>query len=395
MDQMVMPPLGLMYLSSYLKSKNIDADIYDLGQNDITKIPQTRITAFTATTPQYNYAVNAVKSIKHHTIKVIGGPHVSCFDYPNDFDITIKGEGESALYSICTTSKIENCHIVGNPILDLDSLPFPDREWDGFKNYRYIFKDYNFTTALTSRGCPYHCGFCFNMFGTKVRFMSAKKVIDEANIIKDLGYDGIMYYDDTFTLDKKRTRKIAEGLRNIDIKFRCFVRANTVTYEQLEMMKNNGCIEIGMGVESGSQAILNNINKGITIEQCKNVIDNCHKINLSIKIFLMIGLPSESKYTIEETKKFIIDTKPDDFDITIYTPFPKTDIWQNYWNDQKLLNNGLKLDIIFKKNIDYNSMFYKGINGRYSSNVATYNLSFEDIEKSRDEIESLKDIIKQ
>lgn len=390
-DQLVMPPLGIMYLSSYLRSKGLDTKIHDLAQRK-DSIPYAKYTAFTATTPQYNYAVDAMKSIEHDTVKIIGGPHVSCFDCNNDFDVTVKGEGELALTSICNTSKIENCRIVGSPIWDLDKLPFPDREWDGFKNYRYIFKDHNFTTAITSRGCPYRCGFCFNMFGTKVRFMSAEKVIEEANIIKDLGYDGIMYYDDTFTLNKNRAKKIYNGLHDIDIKFRCFVRANTVNYDLLKHMKDNGCIEIGMGVESGSQKILNNINKGITVEQCKKVISDCHKIGLSIKIFLMIGLPSENKHTIEETKKLITESKPDDFDITIYTPFPNTNIYDTYQKDRH--NKSRKIDIVFKENIDYNSMFYKGVNGRYSSNVETQGLSFEDIEKIRDDIESLKDIIK-
>lgn len=158
-------------------------------------------------------------------------------------------------------------------------------------------------------------------------------------------------------------------------------------------MKEMGCVEVGMGVESGSQKILNIINKRTTVEQYKNVIKYCHKINLSIKIFVMVGLPSENHQTIEQTKQFIIDTKPDDFDISIYTPFPRTPIWDSYFNTATNLGTNSKLDIQFKDDINYNNMFYKSFNGMYSSNVATSSLSFQEIEKARDNIESVRRII--
>lgn len=251
-DQLVMPPLGLMYLSSYLKSKNISTQINDLaGSNNYNLIPEAKITAFTANTPQYPYALKSMKSLTHETTKVIGGPHVSCKGNCNidGFDISVIGEGESALQSIVKSNSISNLVIHGTPINNLDTLPYPDRKWDGFEKYKYKFKDYNFTTALTSRGCPYNCGFCFNMFGNRVRFMSPNRVIEEAKIISNLSYDGIMYYDDTFTLIKPRVRKISEGLSKLNMKYRCFIRANTVNKELLSTLKQTGCIEVGMGVE--------------------------------------------------------------------------------------------------------------------------------------------------
>lgn len=389
-DPLVMPPLGIMYLSSYLKSKGINTNIYDASITN-NKIPKSEITAFTSTTPQYNYTLNLLKNIKHETVKVIGGPHASsfmnCLD--DNFNVSISGEGEIVLESLCNTEFTKNSYMSGIPINNINTLPFPDRDWDGFKKYKYKINDYNFTTAMTSRGCPYKCNFCFNIFGNKVRFMSPDKVLEEAKLIKNhYGFDGVMYYDDTFTININRVKKIIKGLKNIDLKFRCFVRANTVNYEILKMLKDNGCVEVGMGAESGSQYILNSMNKQVNVEQTKNVIKICNKIGLRIKPFFMVGYPGENIETINMTKEFIRDTKPPDFNITIYTPFPGTQVWSEYHKKDS------KLYIEFKEPIDYNKMFYKSVEGRYSSNVRTSNLSYEDIEISRSEIESLKDYIK-
>lgn len=389
-DPLMMPPLGIMYLSSYLKNKGIKTDIYDASTTD-KKIPKARITAFTSTTPQYNYALDLLKSIKHETIKVIGGTHASSFMncLKDGFDVTVSGEGEIALNSLCNMKSVKSSHISGSPIHNIDTLPFPDREWKGFKKYRYQFEDYNFTTAMTSRGCPYKCNFCFNIFGNKVRYMSPDKVLEEAKLIKNCyGFDGVMYYDDTFTVNIDRIKKIIEGLNDIDLKFRCFVRANTVNYDILKLLKDNGCVEVGMGAESGSQHILDSMNKKIKIEESKNVIKMCNKIGLRIKPFFMIGYPGENIESVNMTKEFIKDTRPPDFDITIYTPFPRTQVWNEYYKKDS------KLDIEFKEPVDYNKMFYKSVEGRYSSNVRTSNLSYKDIEILRSEIESLKDDIK-
>lgn len=380
-DQLVMPPLGLMYISSYLKSKNIETQIHDLANSDnYNLIPEAKITAFTSTTPQYPYTLKALNSLTYDTVKVIGGPHVSSTNNCNNdgFDVSVIGEGELAMNQVVSTKSISNSVIHGTPINNLDTLPYPDREWEGFEKYHYNFKDYNATTAMTSRGCPYSCAFCFNMFGNKVRFMSPKRVIEEAKTIQSLGFNMIQYYDDTFTIIKPRVKKIAEGIKKLNMKYRCFIRANTVNKELLSNLKQTGCIEVGMGVETANQNILDNINKQITIEQCKSVIEHCHKIGLSIKIFLMIGLPGETKDTVNQTINFLKETKPDDFDCSIYTPFPKTSIYDNKED----------YDIEFNKSsLDYSKMFYKGKCGNYTSQVSTSNLTSKEIEILRDHID--------
>ncbi len=384
-DQLVMPPLGIMYLSSWLKSFGLSVEICDLSQNH--KIPVAKITALTATTPQYPYALNIIKSIKNETKTVIGGAHASSFGNCADFDIEVHGEGELALYNIVMNNKynipLPRIH-KGTLIENLDTLPFPDRYWDGFKKYHYNYDGIKFTTAMTSRGCPYNCAFCFRLFGQKVRNMSVERVITEAVQIQDLGFDGIMYYDDTFAINRERTTNIAKELNHIGMKFRCFTRANTIDEKLLCTLKKNGCLELGMGVESGSQKILDTVLKGVKVSDCERVIQMCRQNKMKLKIFLMLGLPGETTKTIEATKQFIIRNQPDDYDISIYTPFPKTKLWD--------LHQKNMTDIEYKEPIDYGHMFYKSVEGRYKSNVRTKELSFENIEHARHELEELKEI---
>lgn len=388
----IMPPLGLMYLSSYLKNNipDLKVKIIDMASNKNTTIPDSYdIYAFTSTTPQYNTTLSTMKETKlknPYSTFIIGGAHASCFQdkcLDDGFDCVIIGEGECALTNICNF-EIEhasnNVKIRGTfkskHIQNIDSIPFPDREFDGFQSYNYKINGKRTTTMITSRGCPFNCYFCCNVWGNNVRLRSPKNILKEVKQIKDhYNINSIQFYDDTFTVNKQRVIDICKGLKEFDITWRCFIHANTVTPQLLEQMHNSGCVEVGMGVESGSQKILNTINKKTTVEHNKETIKTCKNIGLRIKIFLMIGLPGESEETIQSTVKFLKETSPNDFDYTIYTPFPNTEIWNNQFN----------YDIKFNKDsLDYSKMFYKGISGRYTSQVSTSHLTSEKIEKYRD-----------
>ena len=389
-DQTVMPPLGIMYLSSYLKSKGYSVEIFDVptrGNNEL--IPESRVTAFTSTTPQYPEAIKCLNLIKYDdTTKVIGGMHATCGGGKclNDgFDVVCDGEGEYPLETIINSHEMSNIVIKSNPVKDIDSLPFPDRDWKGFEKYEYLINGERATTMITSRACPFSCYYCCNSGESKPRIRSAKNVIDEARIVHDKhGFGAVQLYDDIFTINRKRAIEIGKGFNEIGLKWRCFVHANTVNRELLQSMHDNGCVEIGIGVETGSQRILNTVNKKTKIENIINIHNICHDIGLRIKAFLIIGLPGENYSSIAETIKFLRKARPDDFDYTIYTPFPKTYIW----------DNADKFDIKFNKNsIDYSKMFFKGKAGEYTSQVSTKELSSNEIEHIRDCVD--KDIRKE
>ncbi len=389
----VMPPLGLMYLSSYLKSKGINSEIIDFSTNDIhnSDLIGYDIYAFTSTTPQYPYVISPkqIKELNPDSTIVIGGAHAMSFPDKcriDGFDCVVSGEGEKALLSIfkfIENGKKNNNKIYGiiksEQITDIDSIPFPDRNFKGFQKYHYGINGLPSTTMITSRGCPFECYFCCKTW-KGVRLRSSQNVIEEVRILKDMGFKGVMFYDDTFTVNRNRVLSICKELKELNMVWRCFIHANTVDEELLKIMHDSGCIEVGMGVESGSPKILKTINKKIDLNRVIEICNWCHEIGIRIKTFLIIGLPSESKDTLNETIEFLKHAKPDDFDYTIYTPFPNTKIW----------NENINFDIIFdKNNLDYRKMFYKGISGRYAAQISTSHLSSEEIEKYRDYVDTI------
>lgn len=385
----VMPPLGLMYLGSYLKSNGVKVTIFDMAANTSMKvedIPKQDIFAFTATTPNYPFSYDAMiklKDIYPESLYVIGGPHATCFheNIKGDWDAVMVGEGERTVLEYVQNPDSGVISGFGREIEDLDTLPFPDRDFEGFEKYTYKLDGFKCTTAMTSRGCPFKCAFCCKTWTGGVRYHSAEYVLKEVQLIKYMGFEAIMFYDDNITLDHKRLTRICNGLKVSGLKWRCFVHANTINQDILKKMHDSGCVEVGMGVESGSNRILKIINKNITIDKVKKAIKMCHEAGLRIKTFMIIGLPGEDENSVMETYRFLKESKPDDFDISIYTPFPMTDIWSN--------KSGY--DINFNPdNLDYSKMYYKGKAGSYCSQVSTSALSAERIEELRDIIDKIK-----
>lgn len=392
-DDQVMPPLGIMYLSAWLHFNLIKSDILDLANRRIRSdfrrndIPETTHYFFTATTPQYNEALLYMADIKcmhPDAIMVIGGTHATfrpeqCRS--DGFDYVVVGEGECAALRIMqddfNADEIKTGIIHGEIIQDLDYLPFPDRNFDGFTDYNYEVDGEKAVTMFTTRGCPFHCAFCAKMFDG-VRMRSSSSVLREVeHLKKDMGFNAVMFFDDTFTVNKSRLKRICSGLKRMRMKWRCFIHASTVDHKILKMMKDSGCVEVGLGVESGNRAILETIDKRTDLTQIRDVIKTCHDIEMRIKIFLIAGLPGETVDTLLDTERFILETKPDDFDLTVFVPYPGNDIW----------NNPDNYDIQFdKEHENFSDMFYKGRNGEYVPMVATSCLTSEDIVRMRDEI---------
>lgn len=383
-DEKVFPPLGILYLSSYLKKYGYDPEIIDLaGEKEIPEITAD-IIGVTSTTPQFPSAQEILKELKYNrqieAQYVIGGPHATCspnicMEYPS-FDTAVLGEGEISMLSLVQKYPLNISEISSDVISDIDDIPFPDRGAIDIHSYKYFIDDKPATTMITSRGCPYSCAFCSTVWGKKVRMHSASYVINEIKEIQKLGFQGIMFFDDILILNKKRLLNICEYLKKENIVWRCFARANIASREAFQVMAESGCKEVGVGIESGSQKILDTINKCTTVEQNRNVIKLAKECGIRIKVFIIVGLPGETRETIAETEKFLEETQPDDLDVTIYCPYPNTPI----------VNNPEMYDIKFNNN-DLRKAWFKGHPGEYSSIVSTNALSAEEIVAARERIE--------
>jgi radical SAM superfamily enzyme YgiQ (UPF0313 family) len=181
----------------------------------------------------------------------------------------------------------------------------------------------------------------------------------------------IIFYDETFTLDFSWIEKLCWILRRSGIKrkFRCSTRADRLTPEIAKILKSSGFEEVCVGVESGSQIILNNLNKKVTVQQNSLAVDICRKVGLKFKAFIMLGSPGETLETMEETYNWLANKKPDSVGLYMYTPLPGSDIFEHKEN----------YDIEFDFGADRS--YYGGKRNQMMSVVSTKALSNQDITK--------------
>ena len=380
-DQKVMPPLGLLYLSAVLKRAGHEVEVLDWA--DGQRVADADLHGVTSTTAQFYNAVVILKKIKEKQPDarvVIGGPHAtmdeeSCFK--EGFDCVAQGEGESAILDVIGLPKSKL--IKGVAVKNLDFLPMPDREALDLHSYRYKIDGEPATTMMTSRGCYYgKCSYCESrkIWGG-IRFNSASRVIAEVKTISNVyGFKAIMFYDDELLFNWRRDQKIAVALKEEEIKWRCFTRSDLLTEEKVRTIADCGCKEVLLGVESGSDRLLKNVNKGTTAALNKKAISLLKKYNIRCKAAIIIGLPGESWETIRETTKFLETSQPDDVDFSIMTVFPGTDIY----------SHPSKYDLEWGA-LDYEKMYHKGKPGEYHGTVRTSHMSTEEILGARKMLE--------
>ena len=359
-DEDVMPPLGLMYLSAVLNSKGISARVVDLGLND--EIPEGDL-FITGTTPQ----LAEILKLRRDAYTVVGGPHASIdpASLSLNFNLVVAGEGEEVIEGIVKNKPSGVIH--ANRIRHLDMLPFPDRRTAS--RYRYEIDGKAATTMITSRGCNGKCSFCCKAVMNRGIFLrSAENVLAEVTEIKQLGYGAIMFYDDTIAINRKRVESICSGLEKTGMRFRGFVRADQVDKELFCRMAQAGFYEILIGVESGSQKLLNTIQKHETVEQQRNAVLWAKAAGIRVKALMMVGLPGETWETVEQSRQFLLDTMPDSLDVTVLAVYKGTDIY----------NNPAKYDLTFQE-----PSWYKGRQEECVSTVSTSNMTQEDIISAR------------
>jgi anaerobic magnesium-protoporphyrin IX monomethyl ester cyclase len=394
-DEKVFPPLGLLYVGAVLESEGMDVKIIDLagvppekwlGKLEANEAEQSsKIWGITCTTPQFPFALSicdAIKRINNNAKVVVGGPHatvepVSCIPH---FDSVVIGEGEKAILNLVRNPGEYPESIQEALINDLDSIPFPARHLVDISSYHYSIDGRKVTNILTSRGCPYGCAFCCKTWGRQIRFRSPNNVLGEIKLLKEIyGFEGVMMYDDEFLINWSRDLKIFEGLHDLGMVWRCFTRANLLDEKKVKKMADCGCKEILIGIESGSDRILKNINKGTTREMNKRAINLLKKNGIRCKAALIIGLPGESLESIKETETFVEETQPDTADFSVLTVYPKSDIYEH---PEKYDLNFPKISNVADK------AYYKTKPGQYSANVSTSHLNGREIVEARERLDA-------
>ena len=370
-DERVFPPLGLMAVGAGLKLRGHDVVVYD---GEMEQLPlDYDYYGFGPTSPQYPHALECLHRIKQANPSarvVAGGPHVTLlYDQcvGDGWDSLVVGDGENA----ASEAFYGDRKVVYAESLQLDEYPIPDRTLVDIKSYHLSLHERPAATVVSSRGCPYSCGFCSKNHD-RVRINSAGRVIEEIDVLHDqFGYDAIAFPEDIFILNHRRTVKVCGHLKDKGIIWRCLVRADLILkYGRsfIDMMTSSGCVGVSMGIESGSNDILKKINKGETVEQMRDAVALLKSNGVFVKGFFIVGLPGENEETLAETEDFLRDMQLDEAEIKIFHPYPASPIFKNRE----------KYDVKWSP-IPLEHTFFKGRAGEYYGNVSTSALSTERI----------------
>lgn len=397
------PPLGLISLSAFLNQKGINTMVYDFNteiksnseiNNFLNKIEQEcdlteTIFGISFLTPYAYSSYEIAKNLKQkfpNNIIIAGGAHATFMANEilnsKQLDICVRGEGEYSLLEIIQNKDLEKIKgisfinkiddkITHNPdrerIKDINELPFPDYHLLNMKKYEPILGSYRKlpgANIITTRGCPGNCKFCCKSFGYKISFKSAESIIKEIKIlINNYKVKHINIYDDTFTLNKKRVIDFCDLLikENLRIEWTCFARIDTMDYEILSKMKKAGCYQIMYGVENFNQEILNDLSKGIKVEDIRKIIKLTRKIGIVCRVSVMVGHIHDTWETYKNNIKELKRLKPDILVSSIYTPIPGSKLYTWAKENNRLLTNDwskfagnnsvMKLDYLSQKDV--------------------------------------------
>ena len=362
------PPLGLAMVAAVLEKngylvKILDLPVLGFSENSLSTIigqEKPDVVGVTAMTPTINSAVSIVEKVKEcdsNITVVLGGAHATILPEETlksvpEIDVIVRGEGEQTILELVkvldeTSGDIdqvsgityrEGASIKSTPlrppILELDALPFPAFHLLPMRKYRLhppFGRRSPVMPIITSRGCPYRCVFCSkSVFGKKYRSNSPAYVVDEIRLLNEkFGVKEIKFYDDVFTLDRKRVVALCMQLKEqgIDIPWTCETRVNLVDSELLGVMKDAGCYMIEYGVESGNQRVLNSLKKDITLEQTIRAFKLTHEAGIETVAYFMLGSPQETPETIQETIEFAKKIDPDFVQFSMTTPYPGTELY--------------------------------------------------------------------
>ena len=348
------PTMSYPYIAAIFKKYGHSVKYY------INKIPDSSdIILIHVSLIRHQEELKHIREMKKKGIKNIGvyGPLATVKPgLFNDADFIIIGEPEGAILKICETNKIPRGDVKSSPILNLDSLPFPD--WSLFPLEKYSFSPIlplkPFTFILASRGCPYMCSYCpYKVFGTH-RTRDPEKVIEELKFLKENYKIKAFYFrDPTFSIGKERIMKLADLMikNKLNLKWGCETRLDLLDELLLNKLYDAGLRAIKVGIESLNHDLLIK-HKRIppNILHQEKIIKFCEKIGIKIIAFYIIGLPSDTKKSIKKTLKYSKKLNTSFANFNICTPIPGT----KFYNELKLkiteqnLNNFDNFHSVFK-----------------------------------------------
>lgn len=441
LDERVFVTLGILKIAACLERDGYVVEMLDLSgvknyeevSSDHAANSGAKIFGLTATTPQMPYAFKiamAIRAVRPDVKIIFGGPHVTLVcaalkkekklgqngrahrayaDLEKMADVLVAGDGEDAVFTALKPDSpkyIDADDPNGQLFMTetrLDELPWPARHLVDMDSYHYTIEGASKSYSIIGQlGCPFGCRFCGGRESPmlrRIRTRSTQNIIGEIeHLTQDYGANGIMFYDDETNVSPAMI-ELMTGLYDLqkrigkNLKMRGFIKSQLFNDQQAEAMYRAGFRWILVGFESGSERILSNIKKKSTRVENTRCMDIARRHGLKVKALMSIGHAGESEATIKETKDWLLEVKPDDFDATCITVFPGTpyhgdalqtskDVWTYTCPE-----NGDRLHS-YELNYTEAAGFYKGVPGEYKSYVFTDFLTPEKLVSMRDELES-------
>jgi radical SAM superfamily enzyme YgiQ (UPF0313 family) len=299
-----------------------------------------------------------------NTKVILGGPEVryNASDFlEHGADIIVIGEGEETMLELINKletkdeGKLNEVRGIGfnndygeiifteerSLINNIDDLPFPNRNGIDISKYQQAWKTHHKMDAIsvsTMRGCPYTCRWCSRaVYGLSYRRRSPAKVVEELLMLKEeYNPDTIWFVDDVFTVSHKWLSEFNEEIKRskLNIKYECITRADRMNEDVIKMLKESGCFRVWIGAESGSQKIIDAMDRRVKVEQVRQMIRLTKKYGIETGTFIMLGYPGETEKDIEETIIHLKKSDPDYFTITVAYPIKGTEFFEEVQANQ-------------------------------------------------------------
>ncbi len=372
------PPLGIAYLSSWLKkqlpyAQTVCCDV-SLGESPLAKakLHKPDLIAFTCTTIGYDNTVKIAARLRQAGVKtpfILGGQHISALPHtlPSFFDACVIGEGENALVQICreleTYNKLTKRVYKAARVENLDELPFPDREMFNLKHYLqpqgHCMDMVGIgTSMITSRGCAYKCCFCSSSrFFTGVRGNSAKYVADEMQMLKEkYNVEYLNVFDDLFQYDVPRLRELAKLVkeRGLDQKLIIQAHAPTFTQETAELLKQIGVVYCGFGFEASTPSMLKFLKNGVaTVDDNRRAVRLAHRLGMKAGSGFLTNVPGQTQEDLDANDRFIVEERLDAARKYVLCPYPGAPFW-DYALKKGLVSETMRFSDIYQMENGHN-----------------------------------------
>jgi radical SAM superfamily enzyme YgiQ (UPF0313 family) len=364
-------PLGLLYIAGFLEQQGITNDVFDTTFSTrklLFSYLNERQPSIVGIYTNLMTRVNVLDIIRHirsqlpDTHVILGGPEVT--EHAEQFlrhgaDWIIIGEAEETMLELVNyigehpqreAGLPDDQTIAGTAFLkndvytqsvgrqhrkDLDTLPRPAREKIEMQHYLDAWKNHHGESALsvsTMRGCPYTCKWCCQtVFGLSYRRRSAESVADELQHIKSqYNHDYIWFVDDVFTISRRWLTEFHDALecRKLRIRYECITRSDRLSEEVMSILKSTGCFRVWIGAESGSQKVIDLMDRRVNVQQVRDMIQLAKRFQIEAGTFIMLGYPGETEKDIKETINHLKLSEPDHYTITVVYPIKGTDLYQ-------------------------------------------------------------------